>query len=62
MRYLARRAFNSFCRAYSMLKDRDCFNLKKLNLHHISKSYGLTSSKSKGNLETTEYTKMKDAK
>ena len=33
MKYLARRAFNSFCRAYSLLKDDTCFNLKSLNLH-----------------------------
>ena len=45
---MARRAFNSFCWAYSLLKDTDCFNLKKLNLHKLAKSYGLDSSKSKG--------------
>ena len=28
LKYMARRAFNSFCRAYSLLKDTDCFNLK----------------------------------
>lgn len=62
MRYLARRAFNSFCRAYSHLKDKDSFNIKMLNLHKISKSYGLSSAKSKGYLDKEGYTDMKDAK
>ena len=33
--FMARRAFNSFCRAYSRIKDKDIFNLKKLFLHQI---------------------------
>lgn len=62
MRYMARRAFNSYCRAYSLLKDTDCFNLKKLNLHKLAKSYGLGSARSKGQLEEEGYTNMKDSK
>lgn len=30
--YLARRAYNSFCRAYARLRDKECFNLKDQNL------------------------------
>ncbi len=62
LKYLARRAFNSFCRAYSLLKDTDCFSLKKLNLHKLAKSYGLESAKSKGNLDDDAYRNMKDSK
>lgn len=62
MKYMARRAFNSYCRAYSLLKDKECFNLKNMNLHKISKSYGLISAKSKGDLEKKEYTEMKESK
>lgn len=62
LKYLARRAFNSFCRAYSLLKDTDCFNLKRLNLHKLAKSYGLASSLSKGGLEDDAYRNMKDSK
>ena len=60
---MARRAFNSFCRAYSLLRDEDCFNLKKLNIHRISKSYGLKSSLStKKDVQNKDYTDMKDSK
>lgn len=62
LRYMARWAFNSFCRAYQMLKDKSVFNLKKLNLHVISWSYGLQSSWSKDTLQDKKYTDMKDAK
>lgn len=62
LKYMARRAFNSFCRAYSLLKDTDCFNLKKLNLHKLAKSYGLDSAKSKGDLDDDAYKNMKDSK
>lgn len=55
-KYLARRAFNSYCRAYSHIKDKEYFNLKNLNLHKISKSYGLTGAKSKGEIDNKEYT------
>ena len=60
--YLARRAFNSFCRAYTMLNDKDCFQLKNMNLHSISKSFGLDSSayKRKGVAEKT--IELKDSK
>lgn len=61
MKYLARRAFNSFCRAYSMLKDSECFNLKNLNIHQISKSYGLSSSRS-GEAVDKKYKTIKDTK
>ena len=46
--YLARRAYNSFCRAYARMRDRECFNLKNLNLLSITKSYGMSKVKSKG--------------
>ncbi len=62
MLYLARRAFNSFCRAYSLLKDIECFKLKKLNLHKISKAYGLESSRSNRITREDGYKKGKDAK
>lgn len=45
--YLARRAYNSFCRAYARLRDKECFNLKNLNLMSIAKSYGMAKVKSK---------------
>ena len=61
MKYLARRAFNSFCRAYSMLKDSECFNLKNLNIHQISKSYGLSSSRSEDAVDK-KYKTLKDTK
>jgi len=60
--FLARRAFNSYCWAYSLLKDKESFNLKNLNIHKISKSYGLEGSKSKGGLEKKEYTDIKESK
>ena len=61
--YLSRRAYNSFCRAYTQLKDELSFSIKKLNLTGIAKSYGLKSSYSK-NAETTEegYKHTKDGK
>ena len=60
--YLARRAFNSFCRAYSMLKDKDCFNLKNMNLHAISKSFGLSDSNSRRRKVISNYNEIKDSK
>lgn len=30
---MARRAFNSYCWAYNHLSDKECFKLKKLNIH-----------------------------
>jgi hypothetical protein len=44
------------------LKDTDCFSLKKLNLHKLAKSYGLDSSRSKGDLDDDAYMSMKDSK
>jgi ATP-dependent RNA helicase DDX31/DBP7 len=63
LRYLSRRAFNSFCRAYTQLKDEVSFSIKKLNLTGISKSYGLKSSLSK-NADTHDegYKVAKDSK
>lgn len=60
--YLARRAFNSFCRAYAMLKDKDCFQLKNMNLHSISKSFGLDSSASRKRGVASKTSDMKDSK
>ena len=48
-RYLARRAYNSFCRAYARIRDRTIFQLKSLNLFHLAKAYGLEKAFSKGN-------------
>lgn len=62
LKYLARRAFNSFCRAYQMLKDKNTFNLKALNLHLISRGFGLLGAKSKDTLDNKKYTEIKDAK
>lgn len=44
--FMARRAFNSFCRAYSRIKNKTVFNLKNLHLHNLAKSFGLKSAKS----------------
>lgn len=62
LKYLARRAFNSFCRAYQMLKEKNIFSLKKLNLHLVSKGFGLLGAKSKDTLGDKKYTEIKDAK
>lgn len=43
--YLARRAFTSFCRAYSRVNDEGFQTLKDLHLHNLAKSYGLKGSK-----------------
>lgn len=63
LNYLSRRAYNSFCRAYTQLKDEVSFSIKKLNLTGIAKSYGLKSSISKKS-ETQEegYKHTKDGK
>jgi hypothetical protein len=45
-----------------MLKEKEIFSLKKLNLHLISRGFGLQSSKSKDTLKDKKYTDIKDAK
>lgn len=45
-----------------MLKDKNVFNLKKLNLHVISWSFGLQGARSKDTLQDKKYMEMKDAK
>lgn len=62
LNHLARRAFVSFCRAYSLLKDTECFYLKQLNLHKISKSYGLEGAKAQSQTEDPNYQQVKDSK
>lgn len=60
---LARRAFNSFCRAYSQTKLKEVFRLKLLNLHSLSKGFCLESAKSeRKKIREKEYTQIKDAK
>lgn len=59
---LARRAFVSFCRAYSRLKDNECFNLKRLNLGGISKSYGCRSVKGDNETGKIGYATVPDSK
>lgn len=56
--FLARRAFNSFCRAYSRIKNKTVFNLKNLHLHNLSKSFGLKSAKSNNETEKDGYTEL----
>ncbi len=61
--YLSRRAFNSFCRAYSRLKDEVAFSIKNLNLTGISKSYGLKTVLSRNDdTKAHDYKQGKDAK
>ena len=52
---MARRAFNSFCQAYSRNNNKTVFELKKLHLHNLSKSFGLKSSKSGSDTEKPAY-------
>ena len=59
---LSRRAFVSFCRAYSRLKDTESFNLKKLNLAGVSKSYGCRSTKATDETGKVAYGALPDAK
>lgn len=59
---LSRRAFVSFCRAYSRLKDTDCFNLKKMNLSAISKSYGCKSAKADSDTQKAGYSTLPDSR
>jgi ATP-dependent RNA helicase DDX31/DBP7 len=59
---LSRRAFVSFCRAYSRLKDTDSFSLKRLNLSGISKSYGCKSTKAAHETNKTGYATLPDAR
>lgn len=44
----ARNAFNSMIRAYSRLKDKECFRAKKLHLGKLTDGFGLSEVKSKG--------------
>lgn len=53
--FMARRAFNSFCRAYSRIKNNTVFNLKNLHLHNLAKSFGLKSAKSNEETEREDY-------
>ena len=43
---MARKAYISSMRAYSRMKDKKIFNLKKMNLKHIAKGFGLNEVKS----------------
>lgn len=56
--FMARRAFNSFCRAYSRIKNKTVFNLKNLHLHNLSKSFGLKSAKSGEETLNSEYKEL----
>lgn len=56
--FMARRAFNSFCRAYSRIKNKTVFNLKNLHLHNLAKSFGLKSAKSNDETETEGYVEL----
>lgn len=56
--FMARRAFNSFCRAYSRIKNKTVFNLKNLHLHNLSKSFGLKSAKSGEETHKDGYTEL----
>lgn len=62
LNHAARRAFVSFCRAYSLLGDRQCFNLKALNLHKIARGFGLESAHSKARTGDAGYVAPKDSK
>ena len=53
--FMARRAYNSFCRAYSRIKNKTVFNLKNLHLHNLAKSFGLKGAKSTGETEKDQY-------
>lgn len=53
--FMARRAFNSFCRAYTRIKNKTVFNLKNLHLHNLAKSFGLKSAKSNEETEKDDY-------
>ena len=62
-RVMARRAFNSFCRAYSQTKLKEIFRLKRLNLHVLAKGFCLDSAKSEKRLTTEKkYTQIQNAK
>lgn len=56
--FMARRAFNSFCRAYSRNNNKTVFNLKNLHLHNLSKSFGLKSAKSGDDTNRNDYTEL----
>lgn len=60
--FKARRAFNSFCRAYSRIKNKTVFNLKNLHLHHLSKSFGLKGAKSNDETLKENYQNMDDTR
>lgn len=62
LNYLSRRAFNSFCRAYSRLRDEVSFSVKNLHLASVAKSYGLKSAMSNSDTHKPEYKTSKDAK
>lgn len=53
--FMARRAFNSFCRAYSRIKNKTVFNLKQLHLHNLAKGMGLKSAKSQDETQKEAY-------
>jgi ATP-dependent RNA helicase DDX31/DBP7 len=44
----ARRAYVSYLRSYGRMKDKDVFHIKKLNLKHLARSFGLGTVLSKG--------------
>ena len=45
---LARRAYNSFLRAYARLPFKEVFNVKSLDLTNLVKSFGMNTVASKG--------------
>ena len=61
--WLARRAFNSFCRSYNQTQMKWIFQLKKLHLHHLSKGFCLDTSKGQGSKTSDRnYRHIKDSK
>jgi ATP-dependent RNA helicase DDX31/DBP7 len=60
--FMARRAFNSFCRAYSRILNKTVFHLKNLHLHNLAKSFGLKSAKSNEETEREDYIDLKVVK
>lgn len=60
--FMARRAFNSFCRAYSRIKNKSVFNLKQLHLHNLAKGMGLKSAKSQDETHKDAYEELEAPK
>ena len=61
--WLARRAFNSFCRSYNQTQMKWIFQLKKLHLHQLSKGFCLESSKGEGGqTKDRNYRHIRDSK